>query len=150
MKILDYKFEHICDLEFAKCAEGKILEFTPQTRYANHGSVPLNKYGSGAFCKFKIPNKHNTCGVYAIVIHDKVKYIGECVNLSKRYNMGYGNISPKNCFKGGQETNCRLNQLILNAAKAGSRVSLWFLATNEYKIVEAKLRSSERYEWNRI
>ena len=29
-----------------------------------------------------------------------------------RYNNGYGRISPRNCFQGGQSTNCRVNNLI--------------------------------------
>jgi hypothetical protein len=63
--------------------------------------------------------------------------------------MGYGIISPRNCFIGGQETNCRLNNLILLAARGGAKLSLWFLPTDEYKGVEHELRASEKPEWNR-
>jgi hypothetical protein len=51
--------------------------------------------------------------------------VGECANLSARFNTGYGNISPKNCFKGVQETNCRLNNLLYSAIVVGQRISLW-------------------------
>ncbi len=89
-------------------------------------------------------------GVYAITAGDDVKYIGECQRLSERYNMGYGNISPRNCFVGGQETNCRINNLILNEAAAGASLVLWFLKTDNFKRIEQELRSSKRPPWNRV
>jgi hypothetical protein len=64
--------------------------------------------------------------------------------------MGYGIISPRNCFKGGQETNCRVNNLVYEAASAGLKISLWFLQTGDYKAVESKLRATMEPEWNRI
>ena len=57
--------------------------------------------------------------------------------------MGYGNISPSNCFKGGQETNCRINALIYATVSRGERVHLWFHATADYKELEAKPCSLE-------
>jgi hypothetical protein len=134
--------------EPVKNPEGSIKEFMPQSRYRNVGDIPLNRYGAGPFCKFKIPNDRNFCGVYAVVAEDRIKYIGECVNLSSRYNMGYGTISPRNCFVGGQETNCRLNNLILQEASTGAKISLWFLPSDEYKAIEQELRASERPDWN--
>jgi hypothetical protein len=65
----------------------------------------------------------------------------KCANLSARFNAGYGNISPKNCFKGGQETNCRLNNLLHAALLGGQRISLWFFQTVEYKSIEATFAS---------
>lgn len=35
-------------------------------------------------------------------------YIGETDNLEKQFRQGYGNISPRNCFKGGQSTNYKM------------------------------------------
>lgn len=149
-KIGDFTFMHICDIDPLRGNQGEVTEFSPQKLFKNENNLKLNKYGAGTFCKFKIPNKYNLSGVYALLVDDDVKYIGECVNLSQRYNMGYGNISPRNCFIGGQETNCRLNQLILKAFLAGSAVSLWFFETEEYKSVEAKLRAQNKYTWNRV
>ncbi len=88
--------------------------------------------------------------MYALVVGGAVKYVGECVDLSSRYNMGYGNISPRNCFVGGQETNCRLNNLILLSAKKELEISLWFHPTENYKETEADLRFNNKYDWNRI
>jgi len=149
MKIGRYDFEMVCSIQPETNPDGSIKEFMPQSRYRNDIKVPLNHYGKGPFCKFKIPNGCNNCGVYAIVVEGHAKYIGECVNLSSRYNMGYGIISPRNCFVGGQETNCRINNLILLASKNGTQLSLWFLPTKEYKAIEQELRDLEKPEWNR-
>jgi hypothetical protein len=109
----------------------------------------LNRYGAGPFCKFKIPRNFKTCGVYAIISGTAVLYIGECENLSARYNMGYGNISPRNCFVGGQETNCRINNLIYCAVNNGAELTLWFLPSSDFKTIERELRALVRPVWNR-
>ena len=150
MKIAGYEFEHICDIEPARDADGSVRQFMPQSQYKNARSLPLNKYGAGPFCKFKIPNRIQASGVYVLKVDNEVRYVGECAHLSARFNAGYGNISPKNCFKGGQETNCRLNNLVCTAAQAGGRISVWFFRTAEYKSVEAALRSILRPTWNRV
>ena len=145
-----YEFEHVSEIEPLRNPDGSVQEFMPQSRYANRSAIKLNKYGQGPFCKFKIPNRFNHSGVYAVIASTKVMYIGETINLSTRYNMGYGNISPRNCFLKGQETNCRLNNLICHAAKRGEHLSLWILKTDNYKVIEANLRASLKPEWNRI
>ena len=81
---------------------------------------------------------------------DELRYVGECTNLSARFNAGYGNISPKNCFKGRQETNCRMNNLIYLEAQVGRRISLWFCQTTQRKTIEAALRSTVNAIWNRV
>jgi hypothetical protein len=63
--------------------------------------------------------------------------------------MGYGNISPRNCFKGGQETNCRLNNLIYFAVSEGRDVNLWFHQTANFKSAELELRAMKAWPWNR-
>jgi hypothetical protein len=146
----NYNFVHVCILEAKRDAEGNLLEVMPQSRYAKAATTPLNKYGAGPFVKFKIPNLHRQCGVYAITVGDDLKYIGEAANLASRYNAGYGNISPKNCFKGGQETNCRLNNLIYGVSRQKLPVNLWFHPTDTYKAIELELRRKLSPEWNRI
>jgi len=151
MKINSYQFKWLYTIEPKRDSNnGQIKQFMPQSRYRNIKKLPLNKYGEGPFCRFKIPNNYNVSGVYAISVENKIKYIGECLNLSSRYNMGYGIISPRNCFSDGQETNCRINNLIYKTANSGSRISLWFLQTENYKAIESKIRESEQFEWNRI
>ena len=122
----------------------------PQARYKNLRNLPLNTYGARPLCKFKIPNTCRVSGAYILCLDDAPHYVGECVNLSARFNAGYGNISPKNCFKGGQETNCRVNHLVYAAARDGKRISLWFFFTADYKQMEAVLRSSLVLVWNRV
>jgi len=150
IKIGEYQFRYICAIEPERNGDGSVKQYMPQSRYKNKNKLALNKYGKGPFCKFKIPNNYMLSGVYAVTVENKVKYIGECLKFSLRYNMGYGIISPRNCFRGGQETNCRLNNLIYKAAHAGQEISLWFLQTENYKAVENKLRASIATEWNRI
>ena len=150
MRIADRDFEHVCDIEPARDTDGSVRQFMPQDRYQNERNLPLNRYGAGPFCKFQIPKRFQAGGVYVLTIDDEIRYVGECANLSSRFNAGYGNISPKNCYKGGQETNCRLNNLIYRAAQARERISLWFFQTTAYKSVEASLRTALNANWNRI
>lgn len=149
LEIDEHKFIRVCAIEPKRIPDESIWEFMPQERYMNTDNIPLNRYGNGPFCKFTIPKTIIASGVYAMTSDKVVKYIGECQNLSSRVNMGYGNISPRNCFIGGQETNCRVNNLIFNEAKLGSVLSLWFLETDNYKYIEQKLRNSMHPPWNR-
>lgn len=150
MVIGGYTFVHICNIEPSRGMDGALLALMPQERYEKRDLYPLNKYGAGPFCKFKIPGNYAHAGVYLLTLGEEVRYIGETNNLSRRYNMGYGNISPKNCYKGGQETNVRMNNLIYQAAADGEIVSLWFHRTDTYKEIEAVLRAAHRAPWNRI
>jgi len=51
--------------------------------------------------------------------------------------------------KHGQETNCRINNLLLQAAKANSEIALWFLPNENHKVVERELLQSVAPPWNR-
>ena len=150
LRIGEYDFQYVCTIEPERKTDGTILAFMPQPNYVNTDNLQLNKYGKGPFCKFTIPRDIKFPGVYALVEANDVKYIGECVALSPRFNMGYGNISPRNCFVGGQETNCRINNLILKQVSAGSMITLWFLNTANHKNIEAELRSQVNLSWNKV
>ena len=145
-----YSFGFVCDIAVQRDTDGAVMEFMPQSRYAKAAQTPLNRYGSGPFVKFKIPRNLKQSGVYAVTVDGNLKYIGEAVDLSSRYNAGYGNISPKNCYKGGQETNCRLNSLIHTAILSGAQVELWFCEAGHYKAIEGELRRQLTPEWNRV
>src|SRR5260221_2256740 len=136
MNVGGFEFEHISEIEPIRDVNGVLKEFLPQGRYRNLRGLPLNKYGAGPFCKFKIPNHFRACGVYLLMIDHELRYVGECASLASRFNAGYGNISPKNCFAGGQETNCRLNNLVWSAAKNGRRISLFFCRATDHKLAE--------------
>jgi hypothetical protein len=150
LKLDGHHFRHVCSIEPRLRPDGLVQEFLPQSRYRNLNSLALNKYGRGPFCKFSVPGNVRDRGVYAITVDGALKYIGECENLSKRYNMGYGNISPRNCFIRGQETNCRINNLIYSASTVRHEIDLWFHRTENHKAVEEQLRASLKPEWNRI
>jgi len=145
-----YDFRYICNIEPVREPNGAVSTFMPQSGFENTNHIALNKYGIGPFCKFKIPKNLEFPGVYALMEENNIKYIGECAGLSSRYNMGYGNISPRNCFVGGQETNCRINNLIFQQLSAGLEISLWFLYTLNYKSIESQLRALLLPSWNRI
>src|SRR5687768_9568933 len=118
----DYLFVHICEIKLERDDTQTIKVNLPQERYTKKDEVSLHAFGIGPFCKFRIPNKLNFSGVYILTLNDLPAYIGECLNLSKRYNMGYGNISPRNCYQGGQPTNCRINNLICEAVQSGQQI----------------------------
>lgn len=71
------------------------------------------------------------------------------MNLGERYNNGYGVISPRKCYKGGQETNCRINNLILQNFKNKSSIDLYFYETDERINIESKLIKEYDPEWNK-
>jgi len=58
-------------------------------------------------------------------------------------------ISPRICFVGGQETNCRINNLIYLEISTGQEKSLWFHYTLDYKSIEAQLRAALLPSWNK-
>lgn len=145
-----YRFERVSDLAPVRVKDGTVRSFMPQNQYANEYGLPLNKYGTGPFCKFTAPQSYQKAGVYLLVVGSDIRYVGECANLSARFNNGYGNISPRNCYKGGQETNCRINNLIYTSSTEGETLSLFFYETADYKSVEARLRAVLCAPWNRI
>ena len=145
-----YPFTFVCDLEFERAENGSIGLFYPQSRYAERDRVPLHRYGAGPYCRFLIPRGLHEAGVYLLTVDAELQYVGECADLTARFNGGYGRISPRNCFKGGREANCRINTLIAEAAGHGSTVSLWFFETSDRKALEAELRRQLAPPWNAI
>ena len=93
-------------------------------KYSNSAGHSLNNYGLGPFCEFDAPP--DICdkrGIYIFVVDDDVKYIGRCLDtFGKRISKGYGHISPRNCYKGGQPTNCHINRELNNAFEKGESI----------------------------
>lgn len=144
-----YIFSHVCSIRPVMDSAGAIAQFTPQHLFTKRVDLSLHTYGGGPFCRFRIPNHYRQAGVYVLSLGDEVKYIGECQNLSSRYNAGYGLISPRNCYQGGQPTNCRVNNLIYQATIIGQEVELWFFQTDNRKVVEVELIRQLQPKWNR-
>jgi len=144
-----YRFRLVCRIEPERDANGGIREFMPQSRYRNVKSLPLSRHGSGPFCQFRIPADLAYAGVYVLTVDGSPTYVGECIYLSERFNArGYGTIHPRNCYEGGQSTNCRVNSLILGAARAGRTVELWFHETGDRKALEQGLVGRMQTPWN--
>ena len=148
MNIYGYAFAFVCDL--VPDRDGSLTyQYAPQGGYNNRRGLILNRYGNGLFCRFRIPKTYKRCGVYIVTVNDEPMYVGECINLTSRFNTGYGQISPRNCFVGGQETNCRINKLILGEVLKGSMVKLWFIQTGNHKAIEKDIRMRQPWPWNR-
>ena len=147
MQIGKYEFTFVETIELIETKDGK-LSYEPQLRYKKADTVPLHMYGAGEFCKFKLKNAKDVSGVYVWIIDNEVVYIGEAVNLRKRFNMGYGNISPKNCYIGGQITNCKMNKVVLEEYKNNNSIDIYFLETPNYKEIEKELLLSFSTKYN--
>lgn len=138
MMVFGYDFRYLQDILPQRDEAGNVIKYYPQNDYYNKQNLPLSYYGKGAFCRFSI--KAEDCpGVYLWVVNEKIIYIGETAGLRKRFNMGYGNISPRNCYVGGQSTNCKMNKVVLNLYEQGKVVNLYFYKTTYYKSVELDL-----------
>ena len=128
---------------------GAIREDLPQGRYANTGGLGLNAHGGGPFCEFSVPGLPAAPGVYAVTVGGAVVYVGISVDLRQRWSpMGYGRISPRNCFEGGQSTNCKVNHAILLQARAGRAIELWIHETAEPRPLEVRLIRDLDPPWN--
>ena len=142
-------FEHITKISPKTEKNNGIKKYFSYKRYSKRNQKDLHDYGEGPFCKFKIPNEYKKSGVYILTIDEKIKYVGECQNLSKRYNMGYGNISPRNCFKGGQSTNCRINNKIFKETTNNKIINLFFKPTSDKNNLESFLIERFSPSWNK-
>ena len=150
LDIQDYTFGHVCEIIPNLDGEGNVIEIFPQSQYENKKNLDLNKYGKGPFCKFSIDRKYaGKTGVYLILVDDKIQYVGECDDFFKRFGMGYGNISPRNCFEGGQSTNCRINSDILSLFKLKKNIQLYFLETKDRFKIEHELIINQSPVWNK-
>lgn len=142
-------FQRVGAIDPERDSSGSIREFMPQSRYAKSGSTPLNPNGAGPFCRFSVGQGINAAGVYVVTLDSAPVYAGKCENLAKRWGgMGYGAISPKNCFVGGQSTNCKVNNRVLHHAQAGSSLELWFHPTANAAAAERALILDLRPTWN--
>ncbi len=140
LELEGFQFHYIQELVPERDECGKIKEFMPQSRYDKSATTRLNAYGNGPFCRFSIHSKWaGYSGVYSLFSGNDLLYIGLCVDLYKRFNMGYGNISPRNCYEAGQATNCKINKMILTQYHNRNKVSLYFHRTDDYKLIESLL-----------
>ena len=133
---------------------GEVIGHLPQSEYRNEKNRPLNRYGEGPFCRFRVARGWRLSGVYILMNGDIPLYVGQCQNLEARWGSnGFGGISPANCYKGGQETNCRINNLIYRETESGAEFELLFhpVEGNEHALrdIEGELVSALKPSWNR-
>jgi len=144
-KIGEIEFELIGKLQLEVDSAGILIEYMPRVK----PEVRLNKYATGPFCHFNLPSSSKVPGVYAIIISEEIKYIGESEDLARRFGpSGYGRITSRNCHADGQATNCKINSLVLKEAKEGHIIEIWFYATKDRKIMEDKLIDFAKPPWN--
>ena len=150
LEIQDHTFDYTCEIIPDLNEEGGVIEILPQSQYENKKNLGLNKFGEGPFCKFTIDRKHSgKTGVYVILVNNVIQYVGECDDFFKRFGMGYGNISPRNCFEGGQSTNCRINSDILSVFKLKKSIQLYFLETDDRFRIEHEIIINLNPPWNK-
>lgn len=130
-----------------------VREF-PQGRYLNSKNLAMHRYGAGPFCRFQVATGWSQGGVYVLTREEEILYVGECQNLEERWGTrGYGRIHPRNCFQGGQQTNCRINNLICMESPTSPELALWFFQMNgdkqERVAAETGLIASTKPPWNR-
>ena len=148
-RLLDYVFIHADVIEPDRDDDGAPLEFMPQSRYEGAENTRLNRYGEGPFCRFTVKDLPSTSGVYALTVDGVVAYVGKADNLTQRWGpQGYGNISPRNCYVGGQSTNCKVNNYILLCTREDRRTDLWIHETSDAGSVEAKVIRELDPPWN--
>lgn len=126
---------------------GKVKRYYPEDSYENKDDLSLLEVGEGPFCRFSVQAGAWT-GVYLWVADGEILYIGETLNLANRFNIGYGHISPRNCYAGGQSTNCRMNKVVLDYFEKGKIIALFFCPTAEYKELEAELLAKRHPRFN--
>lgn len=143
LTVFGYPFHYIQEIRPECDATGRVKECFPELEQGRR----LNKNGKPPFCRFSI-DADSLPGVYLWVVDGDIIYIGETENLKKRFNNGYGRIYTYNCYSGGRSTNCKMNKVVLELAKAGKYVKLYFYQTEEYKKVELELLGMINTKYN--
>lgn len=149
--LLDTPFEFAGELEATRGIEGAVALHSPHLRFANPKGLALNPYGLGPFSRLVVPELPDRPGVYAVLSRDQcVLYIGRARDsLRKRWGRGgYAVIDPRNCFVGGQSTNCHINGLVTSGLSLGEAYTLWFHEIDPPDELERRLRWGLRPPWN--
>lgn len=149
-----YDFAHAFDISLQRDGEGTVWRDLPHERYARKGQARLLPGGEGPFCRFDCPPGLDDAGVYLIASGDQVCYVGQTSNgLSERFGAnakGFGRISPRNCYAGGQPTSVRINGLVLGESEKGQRCAVWFLPVplSDLDVVEDEIKRRFSPPWN--
>jgi hypothetical protein len=152
MLIGGYEFLHASAIDFRRSQAGSPVLDVPSSRYNNTQNLPLHEFGAGPFVFLQLtPRPPQVPGVYAVVMdRSQIMYVGQAEsNMWARWRSGAARISPKNCFQGGQSTNCYLNIQIHQSIAAKRSLDLYVLATSDYDAIENDLIDRLQPPWNR-
>ena len=142
-------FHFVAEIRPAADANGLPVEERPHLRFDNARGLPLNRHGDGPFCRFSVSGLPEGPGVYAVTVARGLAYVGIANDLRERWSArGYARIHPRNCFRGGQSTNCKVNRAILTAARGGRPILLWIHETASPRSVEERLIRRLEPPWN--
>jgi hypothetical protein len=147
-----YEFTHGSVIDLRRNDDGMPLLDNPSQKYNNTKSLPLHECGVGPFVFLELtPRPPQVPGVYAVVMDGtRIMYVGQAEkSVWGRWRSGAARISPRNCFKGGQSTNCYLNIVIHKSIVANRALDLFVLATSEYDEIEDDLIDQLQPPWNR-
>ena len=139
-----FTFKCVGRIEPKKTDDGEIFTYKPQKKYEGKRD-DYHDYCKAETEFILIVNTEleleKAKGVYVWVLDgaEKPSYIGEAKNLMTRFSSGYCRINPRNCFTGGQSTNCKMNHEVLKMWKEGRYFKLFFYKTERYKDIENKL-----------
>lgn len=139
--ICGYQFRLIATLEPERDEGGKLREYNPKDKYGR-------RLSDAPFCRFAFPDGFHLSGVYGITVDDRLVYVGQTNRLSRRFGPGeYGEIVAPDPID-SQTTNRRVNHRILESARLGSRVQVWFHQTAERHDIEALIIGRLDLAWN--
>lgn len=146
VELCGVRFRFIDRVEVRRDQLGAPVEFRPY-RVADG---PAHIYGQGPFCEFDVAADVEDEGVYCLQVAGRPVYVGETVNLARRFGgQGYGRIESRDCVLGGPTTNCRVNSEILSATKRHETVELWFHKVHGRLKIEDNLLKSLEPVWNK-
>lgn len=152
MVIGGYEFVHGSAIDLGRNEDGTPVLDDPGPKYNNIRNLGLHEWGAGPFVFLQLtPRPPQVPGVYAVVMDGtQIMYVGQAEkNMWGRWRSGAARISPRNCFKGGQSTNCYLNIQIHQSVVAGRSLDLYVLATADYEAIENDLIDRLQPPWNR-
>ena len=143
-------FRHVARISPEAGSDGKPMEDMPQRRYYAADTTRLNRHGHGPFCRFSVVGLPAASGVYAVTVAQELAYVGIATkSFAERWGpRGYAEIHPRNCFQGGQSTNCKVNHAILRATQRGLAVHLWIHRTATPRPLEKRLIAELAPPWN--
>lgn len=151
MELLGMSFNLAGPLGAERESSGEFRLDQPHERFANPRGLRLHAYGLGPFVRLIVPLLPDQPGVYAVCEEQgEVLYIGRARDsLRRRWGrQGYSVIDPRNCFVGGQSTNCRLNSLIAARLASADVLLLWYHVIEDPTRLEQELVALIRPPWN--